>query len=184
MSFFKTLPVDAGPPAVYQKYPEVYLPWSEMSQAAMNGPSPLSQGEREMIFAYAAGLAKAQLPSVAHSEVAYAWGIERGLVERFLENPVTATTDTRLKALMAYVCKLQLTPSEITQADVDAVLAAGWAEQALHDIILVTARAAFMSRFVSGHGFPSMTRDKAAQRAKERIEHGYVNLFPAFRKNK
>jgi len=183
MSFFKTLPADAGPPVVYQKYPDVYLPWSEMSEAAMNGPSPLSPGEREMIFAYAAGLTQCMLPSVAHSEVAYARGIERGLVERFLDDPESATSNRRIKALMAYVRKLQLTPSEINQADVDAVLDAGWDEQALHDAIVVTARAAFMSRFVSGHGFKPPTREKAAQRAKERIEHGYVNLFPAFRKN-
>lgn len=183
MSFFKTLPPDAGPPAVYQKHPDVYLSWSQMSQAAMNGPSPLSQGERELIFSYAAGLAKCMLPCIAHSEVAYAWGIEKGLVERFLESPDTATSDPRLKAIMAFVRKLQLTPSEMTQADADAVIAAGWDEKALHDAILVTARAAFMSRFVSGHGFTPLTREAAAKRAKQRIEHGYVDLFPAFRKS-
>jgi hypothetical protein len=43
-------------------------------------------------------------------------------------------------------------------------------EQALHDAIAVTARAAFMQRLVEGHGF-----------AKRRVEHGYVNLYPAFR---
>ena len=51
MSFFKSLPDDAGPPA---------------------GPSPLSQGERELIFAFAAGVTGCQFVYVAHAEVAYA----------------------------------------------------------------------------------------------------------------
>ena len=34
----------------------------------------------------------------------------------------------------------------MTQADADAVFAAGWDEHALHDAIAITARAAFMQR--------------------------------------
>src|SRR5258706_6075689 len=130
MSFFKSLPADAGPPAVYTKYPEIYGPWSQMSQATMNGPSPLSQGERELIFAYAAGVADCKYVYVAHSEVAYAWGIENGLVERLLDNPETAPVEARLKPLLAFVRKLMLTPNAMSQADADAVFKAGWEEQA------------------------------------------------------
>lgn len=184
MSFFKTFPADAGPPFVYQKYPEIFHPWSEMSQAVMNGPSPLTQGERELIFSYAAGVANSKLPHVAHSEVAYAWGIEKGLVERMLENPETTPIAVPVKALLTFARKLMLTPSEMSQADADAVFEAGWDEQALHDTIVVTARAAFMACFVGGHGFTPISRDAAAQHAKKRIEHGYVNLFPAFRDRK
>src|SRR3954469_4382263 len=102
MTFFKSLPAHAGPPVVYQKYPEVFGPWSEMSQAVMNGPSPLTQGEREMIFAYAAGVAGCKFVHVAHSAVAYAWGIEKGLVERLIENPDTTPVEARLKPLLAF----------------------------------------------------------------------------------
>src|SRR5258706_15875587 len=106
MSFFKSLPADAGPGVVYTKYPEIYIPWSEMSQAVMNGPSPLSQGQRELIFAYAAGVAGCKFVYGAHSEVAYAWGIERGVLERLLENPETAPVEARLKSLLAFARKL------------------------------------------------------------------------------
>lgn len=181
MPFFKSLPENAGPPAVFTKYPEIYGPWSQLSQALMNGPSPLSQGERELIFAYAAGLAKCEFVYVAHSEVAYAWGIERGVLEKLLADPDSANVAPKLKPLLAFVKKLTLTPNEMTQADADAVFAAGWEEQALHDAIAATARAVFMQRLVEGHGFIPMSREKAAVRAKERIEHGYVNLYPAFR---
>jgi uncharacterized peroxidase-related enzyme len=181
MTYFKSLAQDAGPPAVYAKYPEVYGPWSTMSQAMMNGPSPLSQGERELILAYAAAVAGCTFVHVAHSEVAYAWGIDNGLVERLLADFEGTPVDAKLKALLAFVRKLAATPNDITQVDADAVFAAGWEEQALQDAIAVTARAAFMQRLVAGHGFMPMSRQAAVKRAKQRIEHGYVNLYAAFR---
>src|SRR5258708_1313659 len=56
LPFLKSLPPHAGPPAIFTEHPEIYGPWSTMSQALMNGPSSLSQGERELILAYAAGV--------------------------------------------------------------------------------------------------------------------------------
>lgn len=184
MPFFKSLPEKSGPANVFTSHPEIYGAWSQMSQALMNGPSPLSEGERELILAYAAGVSGCEFVYVAHSEVAYAWGIEAGLLDRLLEDPESAPAEARLKPLLAFVRKLTLTPGEMTQADADAVFEAGWEEQALHDAIAVTARAAFMQRLVEGHGFTPMPREVAAKHAKRRVELGYVNLYPAFRGDK
>ncbi len=71
----------------------------------------------------------------------------------------------------------------MSQADAEAVFEAGWDEQALHDAISVTARAAFMQRLVEGHGFTPMSCETAAKSAKQRVERGYVNLYPAFRED-
>ena len=184
MPFFKSLPDDAGPPSVFTKYPEIYGPWSQMSQALMNGASPLSQGERELILAYASGVAGCKFVYGAHSEVAYAWGIKHGMLDRLLDDLDTAPVEARLKPLLAFVRKLTLTPGEMSQADADAVFKAGWNEQALQDAIAVTARAAFMQRLVEGHGFKPLSHDVAVEHAKRRVERGYVNLYPAFRKDK
>jgi uncharacterized peroxidase-related enzyme len=181
MTLFKSLPADAGPADVFSQHPQIYRAWSTMSEALMNGPSPLSQAERELLLAYAAAVAGCQFVRVAHSEVAYARGFPRGTVERLLDNPETAPVEARLKPLLAYARKLMLTPGDMTQADADAVFAAGWDERALHDTIAVTARAAFMQRLVEGHGFVPMSREKAAERAQHRVELGYIDLYPAFR---
>ncbi|MGD9882595.1 MAG: carboxymuconolactone decarboxylase family protein [Reyranella sp.] len=181
MPFLKSLPADAGPANVFSRYPDIYGAWAKMSQALMNGPSPLSQGERELMLAYAAGVAGCRFVCVAHSAVAYAWGVAPGTVERLLEDPGTAPVEARLKLLLAFVRKLMLTPSAMTQADADAVFAAGWNEQALQDAIAITARAAFMQRLVEGHGFTPMSGERAARQAARRVELGYVNLYPAFR---
>jgi uncharacterized peroxidase-related enzyme len=181
MPFFKSFPDDAGPPDVFMKYPEVYGPWSKMSQELMNGPSPLSQAERELILAYAAAVGRCAFVFIAHSEVAYARGIEAGLIDRLLEDPESAPVEERFKILLAFVRKLMLTPSEMSQEDADGVFEAGWNESALHDAIAITARAAFMQMLVEGHGFTPMSRKTAAKRAKRRVEYGYVNLYPVFR---
>jgi uncharacterized peroxidase-related enzyme len=181
MPFFKSLPPDAGPPAVFGKYPELYGAWAQMSEKLMNGPSPLSRGERELILAYAAGAAGCRFVCGAHSEVAYALGVEPGTVERLLEDPQMANVEPRLKPLLAYVRKLMTTPGKMMQSDADAVFDAGWDEHALHDAIAITARAAFMQRLVEGHGFVPMPQELAARRARQRVERGYVNLYPVFR---
>ncbi len=184
MPYFPSLPSDAGPPAVYQRYPEVYGPWSTMSQAMMNGPSALTQGERELILAYAAGLGGCDFVAVAHSEVAYALGVEQGLVERLLADPQATAVPEKLKALLSFVRKLAETPSSMSQTDANSVFQAGWDEDALHDAIAITARAAFMQRLTQGFGFTPLSRESAARHARKRIERGYVNLYPAFRKEK
>lgn len=183
MPFFKSFPDDAGPRDVFIKYPEVYGSWSKMSQELMNGPSPLSQAERELILAYSAGVGGCTFVFIAHSEVAYARGIEAGLIDRLLEDLESAPVEERFKPLLAFVRKLMLTPGEMSQADANAVFNAGWNEHALHDAIAITARTAFMQRLIEGHGFTPMSRETAIKRAKRRVDHGYVNLYPMFRKD-
>jgi alkylhydroperoxidase family enzyme len=184
MPFFASMPENAGPPTVFTKYPTVYGLFSQMSQELMNGPSPLTQGQRELILAYAAGVAECRFVYMAHSEVAYAWGNPRGLLDQLLKDLDSAPVEGRLKPLLRFVRKLMATPGEMTQADADAVFAAGWDEHALHDAIAVTARAAFMQRLVEGHGFKPWTQAVAAEHARKRVELGYVNLYPAFREKK
>jgi uncharacterized peroxidase-related enzyme len=183
MPFLKSLPENAGPPNVFKQYPDIYGPFSEMSQAMMNGPSPLTQAEREIILAYAAGVAGCEFVFVGHSEVAYAWGVEKGLLDQMLDNLDTAPVEARLKALLTYVRKLSATPNEITQADADAVFEAGWDEHAFSDAIVITARAAFMHRLVGGFGFNPLDKDVAASHAAKRVERGYVNIYRAFKKD-
>jgi len=182
MPFFKSMPENAGPPLVFTTYPEIYRLWSEMSQALMNGPSPLTPGERELIFAYAAGVAGCKFVYTAHAAVAYAWGYEEGLLDKLFADFDGAPVEPKLKPLLAFVRKLTLTPGEMTQADADAVFAAGWDEKALHDAIAVTARMCFMQRLTEGHGFTPFSAEHAKKHAHRRVELGYVNLYPAFAK--
>ena len=70
MPFFKSMPENSGPADVFKSYPEIYGFWTQMGQVLMNGPSPLSQGEREMIQAYVAGLNKCTFSYNGHRAAA------------------------------------------------------------------------------------------------------------------
>ena len=183
MPFFKSMPDDAGPANVFGGQPEIYRSWSQMSQALMNGPSPLTPGEREMVASFVVGTAGCRFAYIAHSEAAYAWGIEEGLIDKLVDDLNSAPVDGKFKPLLAYARKLTLTPGEMNQADADAVFDAGWDEKALHDVIAVTARMCFMQRLVEGHGFVPMSRERARENAKKRISLGYVNLYPEFQED-
>ncbi len=180
MPFFKSLAADSGPGDVFTAYPEIYEPWSQMSQALMNGPSPLSPGEREMIAAYVVGIAECAYAYAAHCAAAYEWGIEDGLIDKLLDDFDAAPVEDRFRPMLAFVRKLTLSPSTMTQADADAVFEAGWDEKALHDAIAVCARMNFMCRLVEGYGFVPMDADRARDNAEDRVRLGYKNLYPAF----
>ncbi|MEU6646298.1 hypothetical protein ABZ863_27645 [Saccharomonospora sp. NPDC046836] len=181
MTFFPSLPEGAGPPAVFAQYPEIYRPWSEMSEALMNGPSSIDRGERELLLAFAAGVVGCDFVAVAHAEVAYAWGIEHGLVERLLDDPDLAAAGARLQPVLRYLRTLMLAPDALDQSSADAVFDQGWDEQALHDAIAIAGRAAFMRCLTQGHGFVPPSREVAARHARRRVERGYVNLYSVFR---
>jgi uncharacterized peroxidase-related enzyme len=180
MPFFKSLPEDAGPGNIFSAYPEVFGLWAEMGQALINGPSPLTPAEREMIQAYVAGVLDCRYSYMGHSAAAEAKGIEISLIESLLEDLDSAPIDDKFKPLLSFVKKLTLTPSTMTEADADAVFAAGWDEKGLHDTITVTARMNFMCRMVEGYGFTPMSLERARVQAAKRAKVGYVNLYPAF----
>ena len=180
MPFFKSLAEDSGLGAVFAKYQEIYRHWARMGQELINGPSPLTPGERELIQAYVAGVADCRYATVAHGAAAVAWGYDAGLLDKLLVNLDTAPIEARFKPLFAYIRKLTLAPASVTQQDADAVFAAGWDEKGLHDAIAVTARMNFMCRIVQGHGFIPMSPERARTQAEKRRKVGYVDLYPAF----
>ena len=178
MPFLKSHKENAGPAEVFNAYPDVYRHWAQMGEALINGPSPLSPGEREMIQGFVAGLLNCQFAYVAHSAAAVARGIAPGTVEKLVADIASAPVNEKLKPLMALVKKLVLNPTEVSQSDADAVFAAGLDEQAYHSAVAVTARMTFMSKIIHGHGFIPMSPERARINAEHRAKTGYVGLYP------
>lgn len=182
MPFLKSHQENAGPGDVFQAYPAVYRHWAEMGQALINGPSPLTPGEREMIQGFVAGLIGCQYAYVAHTAAAEARGIEAGLTQKLVSDIDTAPVNAKLKPLLKLVKKLAVAPTTITQSDADAVFAAGWDEAAYHSAVAVTARMTFMSKIIHGHGFIPMSPERAKANAEHRARVGYVALYPKLEK--
>ena len=90
-----------------------------------------------------------------------------------LEDPARAGIPANEVAMLAFVRKVTLEPAKIVQADADAVLAAGWPEEAVHDAINVSSLFAFYNRWNDAHGTPDMPPQAYAMSGKRLAEGGY-----------
>ncbi|MDE2133839.1 MAG: peroxidase-related enzyme [Alphaproteobacteria bacterium] len=176
MTFLKNLSDDASLLDVFRAYPATARPLIEYHEALMRGESPLSVGERELIAAYVSGLNACAYCHRVHTVTAEAFGIEEGALQALLDNVDTAPVDDRMKTLLRYVNKLTRLPARLTSADAEAVYAAGWNDQALHDTISVCALFNFMNRLVEGIGVTA-DANYFQLSGKRLYQNGYAGLL-------
>ena len=175
MTYLKSMPADATLLQVFQAYPETARPLLEQHELVMRGPSPFTVAERELISAYVSGLNACTYCHGVHTATAEAFGVPEKLLAAALDDLASAPVDERLRPVLEYVGKLTRTPAQVTEADVAAVLAAGWDERAVHDAVMVCALFNFMNRLVDGLGVraPAGYYAVSAQRLHD---HGYAAL--------
>jgi uncharacterized peroxidase-related enzyme len=152
VTYLKSLPDDAVLLQVFRAHPEASRPLLDYHELVMRRPSPFTVAERELIAAYVSGVNACGYCHGVHTKTAEAFGVAPGVLEAALADLDTAPIEDRLRAVLRYVGKLTATPSRMTEADAEAVFAAGWDEQALYDAVLVCALFNFMNRMVDGLG--------------------------------
>lgn len=175
MTYLPSLPDDAVLLDVFRAYPEASRPLLEYHQVLLRGPSPLSVAERELIAAYVSGLNACGYCHGVHTATAQAFGIPEGTLAALIDDVDTAPVAEPMKPLLRYAGKLTLTPSKITPGDAEAVLAAGWPEQAMHDAVAVCGLFNLMNRLVEGLGITA-GQDYFQASARRLAEVGYEGL--------
>ena len=173
MSRFPGLPENTNLSDVFKTFPGGAAPLLEFHDIVLRKPSPLSVAQRELIAALVSGLNGCDFCFGAHSIIAESFGINSDLFAQLLNDIDSADVEDDLRPLLAYVKKLTLTPSRMTDADAQRVFDAGWSELALHDAVTVCALFNFMNRIVDGHGVVTNDaiqrgqRQRAAKNAKQ-----------------
>lgn len=153
MSFLLSSPGVTNLPDVFQKYPNRGVLILRLIDDIMRKESPLSDGERELIFTYISGLNACGFCYHSHVPAATAFGIDEKVFTGDMGINLDAPkVDEKLKPILGYAKKLTLTPTQVTKADVDAIYAAGWNEQAFVDVVSICCVVNFMNRFVNGVG--------------------------------
>ncbi len=178
MSFLPSKP-NASLIDVFKLYPELARPLHEFSQALMRGPSPFSEGDRELIAAYVSALNGCDFCRESHTEVARHFGVAADVVQDLVDDLDEAPVREELKPVLRYVRKLNDAPDEVTQADVNAVFDAGWDETALVHAALVCGQFNLMNRWVEGLGIeadPAVVR-MAGEHLHARGYKGIVDLL-------
>lgn len=152
MSYLPSLKPDAVLLDVFRAFPDAARPLLDYHEALLRGPSPFTVAERELIAAYVSGLNACGYCHGVHSATARAFGVADGTLDALLADVDTAPVDERLRPVLRYVRKLTETPSRVTPGDAEAVFAAGWDEQALHDAASICGLFNLMNRIVDGLG--------------------------------
>lgn len=168
MPFFPSLRPEATVSDLYRARRPVYMHWIRMGQEVMSADGPLSQGERELIATYVSCLNQCEYCRAAHLPALDRFGITEELLDALLADIETAPVDERFKPLYRFVKKLTLEPAAITQADADAVYAAGWTEEALELAVEVACRFAYLNRLVLGQGLVARDFRSAKKAATQR----------------
>lgn len=174
MAKFPKLGPDASVPEILKMSPDAGASLLEMHEHIMRGPSPLSEGERELISAYVSGLNKCQYCHGVHAETAKAYGIDGEAVDGMFDS--LEGFDEKMKPILRMAKKLTENPSGLTDEDTQAVYDAGWDEKALHDAILVVCCFNFMNRLLEGHGVHGHEA-LYKQRGPMLRDHGYLPLI-------
>ncbi|MEL6442403.1 MAG: peroxidase-related enzyme [Cyanobacteria bacterium J06621_8] len=159
--------------SVFQQNPSRYLPLTKVIQNIMRGESSFTPGERELIAAYVSSLNACDFCYGSHRAIAINLKIDPDLLEAITKDIATAPIEERWRSVFALVEKLTKTPSNVTQADIDLVLEAGWDAPAVEDIIAVCALFNFMNRLVDGFGLELPPQEQLAGMATMINSNGY-----------
>jgi uncharacterized peroxidase-related enzyme len=181
MSYLASRPGRTRLREIFTIFPRQCRPLLEFHELVMRGPSELSAAERETIFAYGSALNACRFCHDSHRFVAEELSVEPGLFPALLNDIESAPVSHRLKPVLRYVRKLTETPSRMTQADADAVYAAGWSEKTLFEIALLTGLFNLMNRLVDGLGVEA-TDEENRESARRLSTSGYAataKMLPA-----
>jgi len=176
MSYLRSIPPGAGLLEIFQAFPEAARPLLEYHEVLLRGDSPLSSAERELIAAYVSGLNNCNYCRAVHSQAAITLGIHSEAIAEIFSGSKPEHVAVRLQPVLAFVCKLTLSPGEITSADIDAIFAAGWDDRAVHNAVAICALFNLMNRLVNGLGVEA-AEIYIKMAAKRLADVGYAKLL-------
>lgn len=99
---------------------------------------------------------------------------DEALVAAILKDFESAPIPPKDKALFAFIKKINDHSTAITQADVDALTATGWCDEAVYDAITVCSLFRFYNAWVDACGGQGMTEPMYARAGKRLAERGYA----------
>lgn len=152
MPFLSSLDENTTGVQAWMLHPKAYAAWGPFAAAIMRSESEFTDGEKELIGAYFSAMNGCTHCYTAHYPVAVAYGINPKLFEDIMQDIETAPVDDKLKPVLSYIRKLAREPYKMLQSDVDAILAAGWSEKAVTDIVMMCGLFGFMNNMMHGYG--------------------------------
>jgi uncharacterized peroxidase-related enzyme len=133
-----------------QHYPQTGRPLSDLAEALLRGPSPLSPAERELIATYTSTLNRCAFCAGSHGAAARRMADAPETVDAVLADPATAPVGGRMRALLAIAARVQGGGRAVSDGDVAAARAEGASDREIHDTVLIAAAFCMYNRYVDG----------------------------------
>jgi uncharacterized peroxidase-related enzyme len=126
---------------------------SNLAQTILQGPSPLTKGEREMIAAYVSDLNRCEFCFESHSSSARVHlGDAGNTIKAIKLNVDEAPVSPKMKALLKIAGLVQKSGREVKPEHIEKAIAAGATDEDIHDAILIAAAFCMYNRYVDGLG--------------------------------
>ena len=138
---------------VYALRPRHLELWNAFYDDLMRGESGLTKQQREMIAVVVSTANRCHYCMVSHSAYLRRLTGDPVLVEQLRTNYKYAELEPRERAMLDFAVKLTEESSGCTEADVEALREAGWADEDIMDIAEVAAMFNFTNRLASGLGW-------------------------------
>jgi len=139
----------------FEALPAASAPLHRFAHAVMRGPSTFSDAMREAIAARVSHVNGCAFCRDAHAAAARELGMAPATLDAVVHDAADTHADAAMRPVLAYVDVLNGTPAAATQAHVNAMLDAGWPEEAVETAALVCGFFNLMNRWVEGLGFGS-----------------------------
>ena len=156
--------------------PETAKPLNELAEVLLQGPSTLSQGERELIATYVSSENDCFFCQSVHGAVAsHHLGGNEELVLDVKHGFQRAGISDKLKALLVIAGKVQKGGKQVQSEDIERARLNGATDVEIHDTVLIAAAFCMYNRYVDGLATWAPTgqdvyREHGARLARE----GYV----------
>jgi uncharacterized peroxidase-related enzyme len=154
--------------------PETGKPLYELAQVLLRGPSPLSEGERELIAAYVSHRNDCMFCSNSHAAAARCLlGEEENLVDDVLEDMNLSSVSDKMKALLNIAGKVQILGNRVTPGDIETARSSGADDREIHDTVLIAASFSMFNRYVDGLASFTPTDPAVYEEMGKRMAKGY-----------
>ncbi len=161
---------------VFLRDPDRYGPLLLFIDAVMTGKSELSKAEREMIASHVSKLNGCRFCLGAHKWTLAAMDIDPNLIAAAEAGVDSNHLDERMQSVLRFAAKLTRKPKDIDQSDIDALLNAGWSDQAVEDAINVISIFNYVNRLFDAFGIEG-SESYFKQVGKVLATEGYAPLI-------
>lgn len=137
---------------VHSLQPETMKAHLDLYRTIMFGPSGLSRRQRELLATAVSALNGCAYCVRHHSEALRAYVRDEGFIEQVQRDPTQAPLEAKDRAMLDYAAKLTRRPAEVNGEDVERLRQAGFGDEDVLTINLITGYFNFVNRIAQGLG--------------------------------